>query len=40
MNLDFLTPVKESVVAHLELQSDLSLGQKITIHSEKTTFLL
>ena len=38
MNPDFLIPVKESVVAHLELQSDLSLGQKITIHSEKDGF--
>ncbi|MDB4009816.1 formimidoylglutamase [Polaribacter sp.] len=38
MNPDFLTPVKELVVAHLELQSDLSLGQKITIHSEKDGF--
>jgi arginase family enzyme len=35
MNLDFLTPVKESVVAHLVLQSALSLGQKIKIHSQK-----
>ena len=38
MNLDFLTPVKESVVAHLMLQPVLSLGKKITIHSEKEGF--
>lgn len=38
MNLDFLTPVKESVVAHLMLQPVLSLGKKITIYSEKEGF--
>ena len=38
MNPDFLTPVKESVVAHLMLQPVLSLGKKITIYSEKEGF--
>tara|TARA_B110000238_G_scaffold184522_1_gene212027 strand:+ start:1120 stop:2280 length:1161 start_codon:yes stop_codon:yes gene_type:complete len=38
MNLDFLTPVKESVVAHLVQQSDLSFGKKIKIHSQNEGF--
>ena len=38
MNLDFLTPVKESVVAHLVLQSNLSLGKKVQIHSAQEGF--
>ena len=35
MNLDFLTPVKELVVAHLVLQSSLCLGKKIRIHTQE-----
>ena len=38
MNQDFLTPVKESVVTQLMLQSDLCLGKKIRIHTEKDGF--
>ena len=38
MNPDFLTPVKESVVAHLVLQSNLSLGKKVQIHSKQDGF--
>jgi len=38
MNQDFLTPVKESVVAHLALQSNLCLGQIIRIHTEEEGF--
>jgi arginase family enzyme len=38
MNQDFLTPVTESVVAHLELQSELCLGNKITIYTEVDGF--
>ena len=38
MNQDFLTPIKNSVVTHLELQSDLCLGKKITIHTEHEGF--
>ncbi|QNM84494.1 formimidoylglutamase [Polaribacter pectinis] len=38
MNQDFLIPVKESVVAHLVLQSDLCLGKKIRIHTENEGF--
>ncbi|MEE9408093.1 MAG: formimidoylglutamase [Polaribacter sp.] len=38
MNLDFLTPVKESVAAHLVLQSDLCLGKKIRIHTTEEGF--
>ena len=33
MNPDFLTPVKESVVAHLVLQSSLCLGNTLKIHT-------
>lgn len=38
MNQDFLTPVKEQVVAYLELQSPLCLGNKIRIHTEQEGF--
>ena len=35
---DFIYPVKESVVAHLELLSPLCLGNKIRIHSHQEGF--
>ena len=35
---DFLTPVKESVLAHLVLQSNLCLGNSVKIHSEQEGF--
>jgi arginase family enzyme len=35
MNQEFLTPVKESVIAHLSLQSKLCFGQIIRIHTEE-----
>ncbi|WP_299670341.1 formimidoylglutamase [uncultured Polaribacter sp.] len=38
MNLDFLTPVKDSVVAQLVLQSSMCLGQNIQIHSSQNGF--
>ncbi|WP_298782228.1 formimidoylglutamase [uncultured Polaribacter sp.] len=38
MNQDFLSPVKESVLAHLELQPSLCLGHKILVHSEQNGF--
>lgn len=38
MNSDFLAPVKESVVAHLALQSSMSFGQNIQIHTLEEGF--
>ncbi|WP_299012144.1 formimidoylglutamase [uncultured Polaribacter sp.] len=38
MNSDFLTPVKESVIADAMLQSDLPFGQNIQIYTEKQGF--
>lgn len=38
MNQDFLTPIKDSVVAHLVLQSSLCLGKKIRFHSSQEGF--
>ena len=38
MNQDFLTPVKESIVAHLVLQSSLCMGKKINIHTKREGF--
>ncbi len=38
MNQDFLAPIKESVVAHLVLQSDLCLGKKIRIYTQHEGF--
>lgn len=38
MNQDFLTPVKEAVLEHLELLSPLCLGNTIRIHSQKEGF--
>jgi len=38
MNLDFFTPIKDSVVAHLELQASSCFGQNIQIHSQKDGF--
>ncbi|MEL0645336.1 formimidoylglutamase [Olleya sp. Ti.3.14] len=35
MNFNFLTPVPDTVLAHNQLLSPLSLGQKIKIHSEQ-----
>ncbi|WP_158838875.1 formimidoylglutamase [Polaribacter sp. L3A8] len=38
MNQDFLTPVKDSVVAQLALQSPACLGKKIRIHTDEEGF--
>jgi arginase family enzyme len=38
MNQDFLSPVKETVLAHLALQSPLCLGNKFRIHTEEDGF--
>ncbi len=38
MNQDFLTPLKESVVMQLALQSPLCLGNRIKINSEESGF--
>jgi arginase family enzyme len=35
MNLDFLTPVKDTIIAHLVLQSAQSLGRDIEVHSSQ-----
>ena len=35
---DFLTPVKDSVVAHLVLHSPLCLGKKVRMHSNQEGF--
>lgn len=35
MSLELLTPVEEMAVAHTALQSDLSLGKKIKLHTKK-----
>lgn len=35
---DFLTPVKDILLAHLALQSDLCFGNKINIHTSKNDF--
>jgi len=33
MNFDFLTPIKDTIIAHLVLQSAQSLGRSIEVHS-------
>ena len=33
MNFDFLTPIKDTIIAHLVLQSAQSLGRNIAVHS-------
>ena len=38
MNKDFLSPIKETALAHLVLHSPLCLGNKIRIHSNQTGF--
>jgi len=38
MNTDFLTPIKDSVLAHLVMQSPNVLGSKIKIHTSKEDF--
>jgi arginase family enzyme len=38
MNQDFLTPVEEAVLAHLELQPYLCLGNTIRVYSDKEGF--
>ena len=38
MNLDFLTPIKDSVVAHLVLQSNLCLGKTTRLHTLQEGF--
>ena len=38
MNIDFLSPVQDSVIAHLVLQSSTVLGKKIRVHSVQEGF--
>ena len=38
MNKDFLSPIKETALAHLVLPSPLCLGNKIRIHSDQNGF--
>ncbi|NVK52981.1 MAG: formimidoylglutamase [Flavobacteriaceae bacterium] len=38
MSFDFLTPIKETVIAHLVLQSAQSLGNTIQVHSAQNGF--
>ena len=38
MNKDFLSPIKETALAHLVLTSPLCLGNKIRIHSDQNGF--
>jgi formiminoglutamase len=38
MNQDYLSPLKEAVIANLELQSTFCLGKNIRIHSEEEGF--
>jgi len=35
MNFDFLTPIKDTIIAHLVLQSAQSLGRNIAVHSKQ-----
>ena len=35
MSLELLSPVEEIAIAHTALQSDLTLGRKIKIHTKK-----
>ncbi|MFN0729708.1 formimidoylglutamase [Polaribacter gochangensis] len=38
MNFDFLIPIKETIIAHLVLQSAQSLGRNIQVHSSQNGF--
>ena len=38
MSLELLLPIEEIAVAHTALQSDLSLGKKIKLHTKKDGF--
>lgn len=38
MNFDFLTPIKDTIIAHLVLQSAQSLGRNIQVHSIQKGF--
>jgi arginase family enzyme len=38
MNFDFLTPIKDTIIAHLVLQSAQSLGRNIAVHSTQNGF--
>jgi len=38
MNFDFLTPIKDTIIAHLVLQSAQSLGRNIQVHSSQNDF--
>ena len=38
MNFDFLTPIKDTIIAHLVLQSAQSLGRNIQVHSIQNGF--
>lgn len=38
MNFDFLTPIKDTIIAHLVLQSAQSLGRSILVHTTQNGF--
>jgi len=38
MNFDFLTPIKDTIIAHLVLQSAQSLGRNIAVHTTQNGF--
>ncbi|MFT4575610.1 MAG: formiminoglutamase [Polaribacter sp.] len=38
MNFDFLTPIKDTIIAHLVLQSAQSLGRNIRVHTTQNGF--
>jgi formiminoglutamase len=38
MNFDFLTPIKDTIIAHLVLQSAQSLGRNIGVHTTQNGF--
>lgn len=38
MNLDFLIPIKDTIIAHLVLQSAQSLGKNIRVHTSQNGF--
>ena len=35
MSFDFLTPIKDTIIAHLVLQSAQSLGRNIQVHTSQ-----
>ena len=38
MNFDFLTPIKDTIIAHLVLQSAQSLGRNLAVHTTQNGF--